>query len=180
MKITVSGGGGIGKTTLINHIKDELEQYVVIPDYIDTILCERGLKSPREMDDKLAREIRLEALERKINAENESTNFLSDKSVGDYYAYWQIWTMNIATESEKRKFYDLVKEHVDTYDKVIIPPFGRFKIEDNNIRNTNWYHQFRVHTLIKEIYNKMGVPYEEYSLDLNDAAEKIVGDLEIN
>jgi hypothetical protein len=179
MRVALSGGGGIGKTTFIEHISGSLQRYVVIPDFIDVILKERGLNSPRELDDKGAREVRLEALARKVESERSSEDFLSDKSVADYHAYWMIWTMGDATDEERDRFHEMVNDHIGIYDKVIIPPFGRFEIEDNNIRSTDRYHQYRVHTLIKGIYQENGVPFSEYALNLEDSAERVIEEVGI-
>lgn len=178
MKIAVSGGGGTGKTTLINHIATTI-RYPVLPDFMDIVLNEFGFKSPKELDDETSRKLRLLTLERKIKAEESEERFLSDKSVVDYHAYWLLLSAMGATEETNKKFYELTKEHVKIYDLIIIPSLRDFQNIDNGIRNTNFYHKYRVHTLIKGLYQELKVPFTEYSLNLQDLPEKVVKDLEI-
>jgi len=173
MKVAFSGGGGTGKTTLIKHISSHLPNYTIIHDYIDHELRLLGLSSPKQLSDIQARQVRLRALGKKIKSELETPNFLSDKSVVDYYAYWLIWTMAGAAHEET------VKSHVRNYDLVIIPQYGRFEIADNGIRTTNHFHQFRVHALIRGIYGELNIPTKEYSLNLKDSPEKVIEDLRI-
>ena len=178
MKIVLSGGPSIGKTTLINHIKDELG-FRVIPDYMDVVLAEQGLKRPKEMDDESARKIRIESLLRKVNAESISENFISDKGVVDYFAYWLAYTSNSATDEENDSFKETVLSHCNIYDLIIIPPIGRFEIKDNSIRLINPEHQLRIHALIKGLYSEFEIPWIEYTLDLNDKSNKVLKDLKI-
>lgn len=178
MKIVLSGGPSIGKTTLIDHIGEELG-HTQIPDYMDIVLVENGLKKPSEMDDEIARIIRLEALHRKVNAESLIKNFISDKGVIDYYAYWLAYTSNSATNEENSLFKDTVLSHCNIYDLVIIPPISRFEIADNSIRSTNLEHQLRIHVLVKGLYSEFKIPWVEYALDLDDKPNKVLKDLEI-
>ncbi len=178
MKIVISGSGGIGKTTLINHISSTLE-YSVIPDYIDVILKEKGYRNLGEPDDNTRLKIRIEALERKIKAETESSNFISDKGVIDYLAYWMVRSIHRATKEQTDYFLENVFLHVDVYDKVIIPPFGRFLIKNNKKRTTDRTYQQQVHETIITLYNIFGLLWEEYALDLNKPPEEVIKELGI-
>lgn len=178
MKIVVSGSAGTGKTALVKHIAPTLE-YPIIPDYADVVLNERGYKNFRETEYSEGREIRIEALERKVEAELKTPDFISDKGVAEYLGYWMLLCMREASEEENEKFIEITKNHLPTYDLVIIPPFGRFKIEDNDIRTTDKYLQLRNHMIIKGLYSEFGVPWVEYALDLEAPPEKVIEDLKI-
>jgi len=133
MKIVVSGSAGTGKTTLINYIAPTLN-YPVIPDFADVVLQEMGYKSFKETSWDVSRQIRMEVLERKIQAESQEKIFISDKCVVNYLAYWLILSMVDATEEENDKFIKLTKKHAPIYDLVIIPPQrirGVFTVETN-------------------------------------------------
>jgi predicted ATPase len=179
MKIVVSGSAGTGKTTLVNHIAPTLG-YEIIPEYADVVLKERGYKSFKEVSDySEGRQIRIEALERKVKHEKETEDFISDKSVAEYFAYWLNLCSKEASKEQNDKFYKLTKNHIHTADLVIIPPFGRFEIEDNKIRTTDFYTQLKNHMLIKGLYSEMGVPWIEYSLDLDQSPENVINELGI-
>lgn len=176
MKIAVSGSAGIGKTSLIKYISPTLG-YPIIDDFVDSELKKRGLNSPKELTDELARLVRFSALESKMNAEKSHESFLSDKSVVDYLAYWMTCTMQGAPKSETEEFFERAIKHSSIYDLIIIPPFGRFRISDNNKRSTNWHHQYRVHTQIKGLYLELGIPFQEYALNFDTSPIQVIKDL---
>jgi len=176
MRIVISGSAGIGKTTLSQYISSNLN-YPLIPDFLDVILNERGYRRFREVNYEEGRQIRIEALERKIKAEFENPNFVSDKGVADYLAYWLISGMLNATNKENDRFFEATKDHIKIYDLVVIPPFGRFKIKANDIRMPSEHVQLRNHITIKGIYAELNIPFIEYSLDLNKSQQSIMEDL---
>ncbi len=179
MKIVFSGSAGIGKTTFIDYLKPTLN-YPIIPDFIDEEISKRGYKSWSEINNKEERrDVRLKALDRKILEEKENQNFLSDKGVVDYLAYWLIWDAFDARESENRYFLNQAKRASAIYELAVIPPFGKLKIENNKLRTIDEYHQFRIHSLIKGIYSEFGISWKDYSLNLNDSPDKVLTDLGI-
>lgn len=179
MKIVFSGSAGIGKTTFIDYLKPTLN-YPIIPDFIDEEISKRGYKSWSEINNKEERrDVRLKALDRKIIAEKENPHFLSDKGVVDYLAYWLIWDSLDASFKENKYFLNQAKEHTPIYQSVIIPHFGKLKIENNKLRTIDEYHQFRIHSLIKGIYSEFGISWKGYSLNLNDSPDKVLTDLGI-
>lgn len=179
MKIVVSGSAGTGKTTLVKKIA-EGTGFPIIRDFADTVLRERGYKNFKQVvNPSMMRQIRLQALFRKIQMENSMESFVSDKGVADYYAYWMNVAMHEASQKENDMFYEETKGHIKIYDLVIIPPFGRFEIEDNKLRTTNLHYQFRNHCMIKGLYNEFGIPWAEYAMNLEDNSDKIIKDLGI-
>ncbi|MFH1650283.1 MAG: AAA family ATPase [Candidatus Woesearchaeota archaeon] len=176
MRVAVSGGLAVGKTTLIQFLAPHLRDYAVVPDYVDVVLEEEGFASPRQLTDESARRIRWSALERKIADEKANEDFLSDKSVIDYFAYTLIW-WRLQNEEEINRWREKIVAHASVYEKVVIPPLGRFPVVDNGKRTTSLNHQFRVHALIKGIYTELGITWQEYSLNLSDSPEKVLGDL---
>lgn len=180
MRIVVSGSAGTGKTTLVNRIA-EAASLSVIPDFADSVLRESGYKSFKNVENpEVMRQIRLEALYRKVDAESKVKDFVSDKSVVDYFAYWLNVAMHEASQEQNGIFLEKTSTHAKkTYDLVIIPPFGRFNIEDNQIRTTNPHYQFRNQVTIKGLYAEFGIKWVEYAMNLEDSLEKIIKDLGI-
>lgn len=179
MKIVVSGSAGIGKTRLAKKLSDYLG-IPYIPDCIDDNLNANGFSSWKDVKSKKKeREIRLTSLKQKIEKENKTESFVSDKGSIDYLAYWLILTSNYATEAENEEFLRLAKEHAQTYDKVIIPVFGVYEAENPDKRNVSYSHRFRIHCLIEGIYSELGIGFDVYNFEFGTPAEKIVEDLNI-
>ena len=179
MKIGISGAGGVGKTTLIRKLAPFLE-HTVIPDVIDTVLEERGYRSFKDVSEQEEHiDIRLRALERKIALERGSERFISDKTVCDYYAYWLLRSSAFATREQNFFFHSRVREHIGIYDKILIPRFGLFALEDNGLRSVDYFHQCRVHCLIKGIYLQEGSSFKEVVHTLEDSAEKVARDFHL-
>lgn len=174
MKIGISGAGGIGKTTLIAKIAPA-GGYPIIPDVIDDILCERGYKNFGDVLEKEEHaDIRMTALRRKIDLERASKDFITDKTVCDYYAYWLLRTAPFASLEQNVLFASQVREHITFYDRVFIPKFGQFPLADNGLRSTDYSHQYRVHCLIKGIYSEEGVAFQEVIHTLDEPVEQVL------
>ena len=178
MKIVISGSAGIGKTTLAKKISS-IMGYTYIPDQMDVVLRKNGFSSPKELNNKESVILRLRALKLKIDKESKEENFVSDKGVIDYYAYWLIWCFKNATDVQNRTFIRNVRGHLKNYDLVIIPKFGRFKIKDNKIRETDINYQYKIHSLIKELYHNFKIKIKEYDFNLTTPGSKIVKNLGI-
>lgn len=76
MKIVISGSAGTGKTTLARYISPVLG-YPLIPDFADVVLNEKGYKSFKDATFEEGRKIRMETLERKVEAELKTKSFIS-------------------------------------------------------------------------------------------------------
>src|SRR5437870_682065 len=88
MRIGIVGAAGTGKTTLARELAEALG-CPLIPDYVEEVLKEHGKDSWRGvLDLRVRRTIRLEALKRKMEAENAAASFVSDKTAIDYLGYW--------------------------------------------------------------------------------------------
>ncbi len=179
MKIVVSGSAGTGKSTLVNKISPFLPNHIVLGDYTDEYLRERGFRTPKDLDQESAHRIRLKALQRKIYEGNRTPNFVSEKGAIDYLAYWISWTMNGLTDSQKHEFFDLARKHAQSQDLVVLLDFQHHRITENGIRNTDWFNQFKIDLLIKSLYTEFGVQYTPYRFDINDSGDKIIRDLGI-
>ena len=151
-----------------------------IPDYTDIILKEKGLSSPRQLNDTLAMEIREEALERKIGAQLRADNFVSDKGVIDHLAYQIIWSTAYAEINDNLEFIEKVKAHVKKIEaKHIILPFEKYPIEDNSFRNMNYYHQLCIHNTIERLYRELDINFENYDYIFEKDADEVLGELSL-
>ncbi len=158
-RIAVSGSAGIGKSTLCDRLASAFG-YPLIPDVIDTVLKAHGYGSwgdgisPAEAVD-----IRLDGLKRKIESEKDSEVFISDKSVIDYLAYWDLNTASKASREDCERFESTVANHLGRYDLILLLLWGRMPIRKLDRRRADRVHQFRVHSAITRRMLQLRAPF---------------------
>ena len=147
-RIAVSGSAGIGKSALCSRLAGAYG-YPLIPDMIDTVLRKHGYGSWRDVGSPTeAVDIRLDGLQRKIESETNSETFISDKSVIDYLAYWDLNTASDASHEDRERFESAVADHLGRYDLILLLLWGRMPIQKLDRRRVDRVHQFRVHSAI--------------------------------
>lgn len=180
MRIAISGASGIGKTRLAKKLAKQLHA-PFIPDVIDEVLHEHGYRDWADGPSKKEeRTIRLEALNRKIRLEKKTRVWVSDKSVVDYFAYWLTLAGKTASPKEKATFERLVRSHVDCYDRVILPLFGKYPVEHRVRRNTDPNHRLRIHSAVLHLYDLLQIPHESYDFKFEASGNSVVEELGLN
>jgi adenylate kinase family enzyme len=157
MRIGVSGSAGTGKTTLCKALAEYLG-VPFIPDTTEEALAEHGKKSWRGiMDTRVRRQIRLDALDRKIKAETAADDFVSEKSVVDYLAYWLQNQAEFETKEQNQAVVDMVRAHLPRYTHRLFLPY-RSEIDYAEGRNQDPVHNLKVAANIFGMYAVMGHP----------------------
>jgi len=134
--------------------------YPSIPDFIDSVLTEHGYRSWKQVNSNAeAVNIRLEALRHKISQEVQNPKFISDKSVIDYFAYWQLNTVEHASLEDQERFESAVTDHLRHYDLILLLLWGRMGIEPTEARQADRCHQFRVHSEITGWMLRLRAPF---------------------
>ena len=159
MRIAIVGSAGSGKTTLAKALAAQLScPYVA--DTIPLVLRDRGRDSWRGVDAADRRKIREEALTRKLRLEAAHDQFVSDKSVIDYLAYW----LQNQSEYEQRHvsdaFLEQCKDGAKRYDILIFLPF-RPEVEFAVGRNQDPNHNLKVAAHKRGLLVLLGLPHVE-------------------
>ncbi len=146
MKLAFSGSAGTGKTTLAKLIASDLElpyfeesMRSLLEDGLDlhSLTIEEHRQLMRDMWD------RQDALER-----DASSGFVADRSSLDYAAFWMhygLYEDHEATES----FMAHMCLHAETYDRVILLPWGVIQLESDGVRATNRWLQLRFQGILE-------------------------------
>lgn len=131
-KLTITGAGGVGKTTLAQRIAGELK----IPFLEETarVVCaESGYQRIGEIPDQEG--FKRTVLERQITLEAGHDSFVADRSAIDCWILWQRWNICSAMTYDTEAIYDKVRTHAVNYSHIIyIPPL--FKPEEDGFRWT--------------------------------------------
>ena len=133
IKITVTGVGGSGKTTLSGKLADNLS-IPLIPE-IGRLLCaELGYERIGEVPDQEG--FKRMALERQIAAEKEHASYVADRCVIDCWVLWQRWNICSAMSYDTEAIYRTVAGHAPIYSHIVyLPP--RFEVQEDGFRWTD-------------------------------------------
>jgi predicted ATPase len=160
MRIGISGAAGTGKTTLCAALGAKLG-VPVIPDFVDEVLREHGKQSWRGINDtRIRRTIRLDALERKIRAEQAAEAFVSDKTVVDYLAYWLSNQAEYEVKEQNLAIIEMVRPHVARYTHRVFLPY-REEVEFTPSRNSDPVHNLKVAATKRGLYAVLGAEVVE-------------------
>jgi nicotinamide riboside kinase len=160
MRIAITGSAGTGKTTLAQALATHLG-VPYIPDYVEVVLKEEAGGTWKGVrDTRLRKNIRLQAIEKKMKAETEAEAFVSDKSVVDYLAYWILNQAEFETKEQNWGIVELIQPHVHRYTHRLILPF-RADIEWGENRNTDPFHNYKLSAMKRGLFDQFGVPVIE-------------------
>ena len=148
-RIALSGSAGTGKTTLGQLLSERLERPFVeegIRRRIADGLVPAAL-SVTEYED-LIEELWAE----QSNQEQALTGgFVADRSACDYAAFWIHYGGlhdRERTESVLARWFERTRD----YDAVVLLPWGALELEDDGVRSTNRWLQFRFQALVEGLH----------------------------
>jgi len=151
-RVAISGSAGTGKTTLAMALAEQLE----VP-YLEEGFRRRreaGL-NPHDLSRSEHRALLMELYDEAL-AEAKSCNggFVQDRSPLDYLAFWLhygFW----GEDTESEVLFERVQIDLNTYDHVIILPWGLFDIADDGIRSTNRWLQLKYQALFEGLAHRL-------------------------
>ena len=145
-RIAIIGSAGVGKTTLIEKLKDEL-RLAIIPEQARIICKELGYKNIYEIDK--PNYFRQLALKNQIKKEEILKEFISDRSTIDCWVHWVRWSWSEAKTFESEKYFKLAFNQALKYSHVIYVP-RLFKSKNDGFRWNNEDYQNQIDRLFKQ------------------------------
>ena len=145
MKIGLCGTMSVGKTTLVNALKDDLD----FKDYIFRTERSKYLNSigiPLNMDSTLKGQL-VFAAERA--AELMQENIITDRTIIDVMAFCEL--SKSMSEAEKRHINGVLWHLIKEYDIIFHIDDLSVPIEDNGVRETNKDYRLAIHKKISSI-----------------------------
>jgi tRNA uridine 5-carbamoylmethylation protein Kti12 len=120
VKITLTGAGGVGKTTLAERLSEVLN-VPLIPEIARVLCRERGYSRIGDIADQEG--FKFDVLEKQSSLEDQLDSFVADRSAIDCWVLWQRWNICSAMTYDTERMYGLCSKRAQLYTHVIyIPP----------------------------------------------------------
>ncbi|MBX9690631.1 MAG: ATP-binding protein [Candidatus Obscuribacterales bacterium] len=132
IKLSITGAGGVGKSTLARELAKQRE-LPLIPE-LARILCEQaGHKRIGEIPDQEA--FKKLVLKKQIEEEAKFQSFIADRGVIDCWVLWQRWNICSAMTFDTEEVYERVRAHSKSYTHIVYLEPG-FSPEEDGFRWT--------------------------------------------
>lgn len=143
-RIVLIGSSGVGKTTLLNKIKNKLDLQI-IEEQARIICTEQGFKNIYEIKD--SNLFRQAVLKKQITLEERLKQFIADRSTIDCWVHWVRWSYESAKTYESEKYYNQAFKQALKYSHIIYIPI-MFKIKKDDFRWANPEYQRQIDRLV--------------------------------
>jgi hypothetical protein len=151
MRVALSGSAGTGKTTLGQRLALDLE----LP------YLEEGMRRRLEagLDVHALGPGGMTALLEELWAEQRgaeaaaSAGFVADRSSLDFAAFWLHYGL-CHDEAGTERWMRAMREHVASYDRVVLLPWGVFSLVHDGVRSTNPWVQLRVQCILEGLLER--------------------------
>lgn len=145
-RIVIIGSAGVGKTTLLEALKNKLK-LKVIPEQARIICKQLGYKNIYEI--KEHNHFRCLTLRNQIKLEEKYKEFISDRSTIDCWVHWVRWSWGETKTFESEKYYKLAFPQALKYSHIIYIP-RIIKAKEDGFRWNDKDYQNQIDRLIKE------------------------------
>lgn len=153
LRIALAGSAGTGKTFLGRRLAEHLGLPFIEEGMRRRI--EEGLRleelAPAEQQ-KLIEEMWLEQEAREADADG----FVADRSSLDFAAFWLHYDLHYDAQATEEWFARMC-ERSAAYDRILLMPWGVLPLEQDGVRSTNRWIQFRFQSILEGVLNRFAV-----------------------
>jgi nicotinamide riboside kinase len=158
-RVALSGCGGSGKSTLATELSKELG-WDRIEEGVRDYLKDNNIESLRGMTPERTMAMQIEMLQRKVEKESTTENFIADRSTADNVAYALRWCAWDLPESAMKEYIGTAYHHAyNTYDLIIHLPWGIIPLQNDGVRSNKLMYQYEIDALIRGILMKWELPH---------------------
>ena len=168
-RIVIIGSAGVGKTTLLNEIKNKI-RLSIIPEQARVICKELGYKNIYEIEE--PNKFRVLTLRKQIKTEEKYKQFLSDRSTIDCWVHWVRWSWQSAKTYDTEKYFNLAYNQALKYSHIIHIP-RLIKATEDNFRWNNEEYQNQIDRLFKEILLEWQLMSRTYIVQSKNIKERV-------
>jgi len=157
MRISIGGGQGTGKTTLAQKLSEHFKLQL-IPDIADIMIRNYLMSIKNNTKENTFLLFQKKAIEEKIEMEKKFDSFISDTSVVDYFAVTMIFAKNMASKNFLH-LKERVQKAAMRYNTIIVIPSGKFTLQENGKRSSDYMHQWRRYVILVGWLTLWNIPW---------------------
>lgn len=151
MRIALSGSAGTGKTTLGHALAESLD----LP-FVEEGMRERigaGL-APATLTAEAYEDL-IESLwdEQREREDSHANGFVADRSPIDFAAFWLHYGSLHDRQRTDRRMRAWLEE-LSCYDRIVLLPWGVLPLEDDGVRSTDRWLQFRFQAIVEGLHRR--------------------------
>jgi len=161
MRIGFVGVGGTGKTTTLQSVNESLELPVLASVarlvWKDFGITEKDMIDNRDYE--FALRVQRAIFDKRLKAEAEMDDFISDRTLLDTYCYMLMWCHQSMSDSVAKSLFVVTLENMKKYDEVYYFPLESFRMTSDlaslNVRAPGAAQGLMLDSLIKGMLLKM-------------------------
>lgn len=181
MKIAFTGAHGVGKTTLINSLKERLSQEkdVEVTKEVPRIICELANEPEyfRRGNNTLPKQLVILLGQVVLEYNSKKSNLLiCDRTIFDHWAYTTYLFKEEINESLSTSIEHFLFEHMKSYDKIFYLPI-EFEVQDDGTRESDKKFQSNIDTIILKNLKKNELEYIEITGSVEERTETVIHEI---
>jgi len=187
MRIGFVGVGGTGKTTTLQTVNEFLE-LPVLSSVARLVWKDFGITEKDMIDNRdyeFALRIQRAIFDKRLKAEAEMDDFISDRTLLDTYCYMLMWCHQSMSDSVAKSLFVVTLENMKKYDEVFYFPLESFRMTDEsaslNVRAPGAAQGLMLDSLIKGMLTKVFPRYFTVrGVTLSDRSDYIKTEMGMN
>jgi len=140
LKVGCIGTGATGKTTTLKLLEPRVKE-AYVPGVMRQVLQELSVGSEgaqRDMSDELTWRLQKTGFDRKIEQDRNHKHGLFDRTLLDHFVYCMLWARSSIDDSTCKSMMILVKENLESYDRLFYFPICEWSAPLDPIRENSY------------------------------------------
>ena len=158
LRIAFVGSSSIGKSTLARAVRNKLK-LPLIEETVRTVSNFAEIKNVVNIENRERLLLQMSSILYQKFEESKYHEFVSDRSVLDYYAYFKILCEEYANENLLENYFHWMEENIFNYSHIFVLSCEVFNVENDGFRFTDNELNQKIEQFILQHLNKYSIKY---------------------